>query len=569
MRTVLRNIICSLICFVLIASPASAQTTAVMQMKWEGDYQENSSPKLIITFKTPANYISRVTGVMYPFNTTDSLSSYVRMTEVTVNGSQEMKIIFKITNSLDVPEAPEGKYKIRLQGNGHMSSWNEDTVFVITPDNIKAYLSDFNSSESALSLLSDTLEKMIKALQLSPDAERLNDRILSMLDMRAEDFQGAFKTLEDIRNAYITSDVIVYLAQDGAQADVLQTKIKNSAKSAALNINDEDYKKYYSIVYDSLINYEDDIKTASDLRTAVGKILAVPVINASPTEDMEGKVKKYASAIGISKDYISRFDDDFDAEQKKKILNQLYNKGFTDSDTIASTFKNAIDNPPAVGGTATDTNDKGSSVGGSEKKENYKIEISDKPLPSSKNFYDCKNNHWAYSYVTALADKGIINGYTDGGFKPEKTVSREEFVKMIISATGLYDKNADCEFLDVAKDTWYYNYIASAYRNNIISGINEDFFGVGNMLTREDASVIATRIISKFSYITEPEQEKGFSDFNSISDYAKESVQILSKIRIINGFEDGTYRPKGFLTRAEASKIIYMIRTYLTESEED
>ena len=568
MRTVLRNIICSLICFVLIASPASAQTPAVMQMKWEGDYQENSSPKLIITFKTPANYISQVTGVMYPFNTTDSLSSYVHMTEVTVNGSQEMKIIFKITNSLD---APEGKYKILLQGNGYMSdnSRKEDTVFVITPDNIKAYLSIFNSSESALSLLSDTLENMIKALQLSPDAERRNDRILSMLDMRKDDFQNSFKTLEDIRNAYIVSDVIVYLSQADAQADVLQTKIENSAKSAALNINDEDYKKYNSIVYESLINYEDDIKTASDLRTAVGKILAVPVINASPTEDMEVNVKKYASSIGITEDYITKFDDNFDSEQKKKILNQLYNKGFTDSDTIASTFKNAIDNPPAVGGTATDTNDKGSSVGGSEKKENYKIEISDKPLPSSKNFYDCKNNHWAYSYVTALADKGIINGYTDGGFKPEKTVSREEFVKMIISATGLYDKNADCEFLDVAKDTWYYNYIASAYRNNIISGINEDFFGVGNMLTREDASVIATRIISKFSYITEPEQEKGFSDFNSISDYAKESVQILSKIKIINGFEDGTYRPKGFLTRAEASKIIYMIRTYLTESEED
>ena len=568
MRTVLRNIICSLICFVLIASPASAQTTAVMQMKWEGDYQENSSPKLIITFKTPANYISQVTGVMYPFNTTDSLSSYVHMTEVTVNGSQEMKIIFKITNSLD---APEGKYKILLQGNGYMSdnSRKEDTVFVITPDNIKAYLSIFNSSESALSLLSDTLENMIKALQLSPDAERRDARILSMLDMRKDDFQNSFKTLEDIRNAYIVSDVIVYLSQADAQADVLQTKIENSAKSAALNINDEDYKKYNSIVYESLINYEDDIKTASDLRTAVGKILAVPVINASPTEDMEVNVKKYASSIGITEDYITKFDDNFDSEQKKKILNQLYNKGFLDSGAIAKAFKYSVDNPPAIGGTATDTNDKGSSVGGSEKKENYKIEISDKPLPSSKNFYDCKNNHWAYSYVTALADKGIINGYTDGGFKPEKTVSREEFVKMIISATGLYDKNADCEFLDVAKDTWYYNYIASAYRNNIISGINEDFFGVGNMLTREDASVIATRIISKFSYITEPEQEKGFSDFNSISDYAKESVQILSKIKIINGFEDGTYRPKGFLTRAEASKIIYMIRTYLTESEED
>lgn len=568
MRTVLRNIICSLICFVLIASPASAQTTAVMQMKWEGDYQENSSPKLIITFKTPANYISQVTGVMYPFNPTDILLPYVRMTEVTVNGSQEMKIIFKITNSLD---APEGKYKILLQGNGYMSdnSRKEDTVFVITPDNIKAYLSIFNSSESALSLLSDTLENMIKALQLSPDAERRNDRILSMLDMRKDDFQNSFKTLEDIRNAYIVSDVIVYLSQADAQADVLQTKIENSAKSAALNINDEDYKKYNSIVYESLINYEDDIKTASDLRTAVGKILAVPVINASPTEDMEVNVKKYASSIGITEDYITKFDDNFDSEQKKKILNQLYNKGFLDSGAIAKAFKYSVDNPPAIGGTATDTKDKGSSVGGSEKKENYKIEISDKPLPSSKNFYDCKNNHWAYSYVTALADKGIINGYTDGGFKPEKTVSREEFVKMIISATGLYDKNADCEFLDVAKDTWYYNYIASAYRNNIISGINEDFFGVGNMLTREDASVIATRIISKFSYITEPEQEKGFSDFNSISDYAKESVQILSKIKIINGFEDGTYRPKGFLTRAEASKIIYMIRTYLTESEED
>ena len=80
-------------------------------------------------------------------------------------------------------------------------------------------------------------------------------------------------------------------------------------------------------------------------------------------------MKKYASSIGITEDYITKFDDNFDSEQKKKILNQLYNKGFLDSGAIAEAFKYSVDNPPAIGGTATDTNDKGSSAGGSEKKE--------------------------------------------------------------------------------------------------------------------------------------------------------------------------------------------------------
>ena len=156
-----------------------------------------------------------------------------------------------------------------------------------------------------------------------------------------------------------------------------------------------------------------------------------------------------------------------------------------------------------------------------------------------------------------MKESGIIAGYPDGSFRPEQTVSREEFVKMAVTASGLYQQGLKCDFSDAEEGAWYDSYIASAYRAGIVTGMTENTFGIGTDITREDVAVIVYRILKESEGAETAETAGDFADFEEISEYARESVSALAEKKILNGYEDGTFRPKAYLTRAEAAKIIY------------
>ena len=64
-------------------------------------------------------------------------------------------------------------------------------------------------------------------------------------------------------------------------------------------------------------------------------------------------------------------------------------------------------------------------------------------------FWDLPKSHWAFEYVADLADRGVINGYEDGSFKPEKTVSRAEWAKIMVDAAGLTVNDNSVNFIDL------------------------------------------------------------------------------------------------------------------------
>ena len=96
------------------------------------------------------------------------------------------------------------------------------------------------------------------------------------------------------------------------------------------------------------------------------------------------------------------------------------------------------------------------------------------------------------------------------------------------------------------------DYITAASRNGIINGIGGGLFGVDDEITREDAAVVLGRYLNL--------QSRGsavrFSDSDQISDYAKEYVDLCSQNGIVNGYEDGSFRPKASITRGEAAAIL-------------
>ena len=154
--------------------------------------------------------------------------------------------------------------------------------------------------------------------------------------------------------------------------------------------------------------------------------------------------------------------------------------------------------------------------------------------------------------IEGLYKKGAISGTGNDEFKPEREVTREEFVKMLLNAMDYKIENGSSEFGDVAPDEWYAPYVYSATQNGLVNGISDGTFGVGMSITREDAAVLIWRVAGE-----NPTDENEYSDGAEVSDYAKTAVSWLKNTGIVAGYEDGTFKPKNLISRAETAKILW------------
>lgn len=173
-------------------------------------------------------------------------------------------------------------------------------------------------------------------------------------------------------------------------------------------------------------------------------------------------------------------------------------------------------------------------------------------------FSDVPDSHWAYESIRILYKNGIVNGNENSRFEPERTVQREELVKMLVCAFQINDEAEDykCGFKDVLPDSWFYNYVAAAKEYGIVNGISEDEFGAGIPVTRQDAVVMAYNAASFRSYNIPNVREITFEDSEDIGEYAKSAVSAIAGAGVINGY-DGRFYPEKNITRAEAAKMIY------------
>ena len=173
-------------------------------------------------------------------------------------------------------------------------------------------------------------------------------------------------------------------------------------------------------------------------------------------------------------------------------------------------------------------------------------------------FKDIALTHWAYIAVETLSKQGVVSGY-EGCFRPEAPITREESVKLIISALGIFVcEGGEHPFSDVKSTDWFNDYVAAAYKNSIINGISENEFGTGRNITRQDFAVIIYNAVKKNTELPLTEF-KSFSDDDRISDYAAEAVYTLKGLSVINGRDNNMFEPKENISRAEAAQIIYKV----------
>lgn len=126
----------------------------------------------------------------------------------------------------------------------------------------------------------------------------------------------------------------------------------------------------------------------------------------------------------------------------------------------------------------------------------------------AKTFSDVKNTKYATS-VDILSTLKIVDGYQDGTFKPNNTITRAELSKLIIVSLGK-EKTAESlkgstSFNDVAANSWASGYINCASSLNIIKGYPDGSFKPSNPVTYVEA---ATMLLRSLNYTRELESEK-------------------------------------------------------------
>ena len=175
-------------------------------------------------------------------------------------------------------------------------------------------------------------------------------------------------------------------------------------------------------------------------------------------------------------------------------------------------------------------------------------------------FADVSNVYWAKESIERLFRMGIISGVGERRFEPDRNITREEFTKILIEAFDFNEQEGTVKFNDVDTSEWDNKYKAIAQSLEVINGIGDNKFGIGELITRQDMAVMAYRAANASGIIIPKAKEaKVFADEIKISEYAKEAVKSMHEADIINGVGGELFSPNDNATRAQAVKIIYML----------
>ena len=184
--------------------------------------------------------------------------------------------------------------------------------------------------------------------------------------------------------------------------------------------------------------------------------------------------------------------------------------------------------------------------------------VNPEPQPAAPLYSDLDRAAWAEAAIVSLSEKQIVSGYGDGTFLPGNTITREEFVKLVVLAFGLQtDAAAQPVFSDVSADSWYAPYLAAAKDAGIVRGYADGTFGVGAPISRQDIAVMLYRAAEDMDKTLRADvEEAAFTDGAQIGDYAAAAVKALQRAGVVSGTPEGKFEPARHATRAEACVMV-------------
>lgn len=189
-------------------------------------------------------------------------------------------------------------------------------------------------------------------------------------------------------------------------------------------------------------------------------------------------------------------------------------------------------------------------------------------------FTDVSRSDWYYQFVDYVTSKGYFNGVADKTFAPAENMTRAMFVTVLFRFDGAKGDRSQSAFTDVAPGEWYTDAINWAAANRIVDGVGDGKFAPNDPITRAQMCTMIERYLALYKKawkVTLPEtgSVSVMVDENAIPAYALAAVKQCQRHGLVNGFEDGTFRPNELSTRAQVAAVIYRMSFLVQNAKPD
>lgn len=367
------------------------------------------------------------------------------------------------------------------------------------------------------SFASDALTGRLATLVvINPDkslADFATDGVVAWADQYALESDGSFEFVIDMTYASSGEGYGVYVTASGADGVLLNTTF-NYAKGE---------------IDTALTEVLNDI----ELKAAMDKFIRETAAHAL-TE--------------IDDDLV---DDYIDLEHETKVADKMLDYiPYDDMDEFADKLRDAVDAQEKAERKASN----GGTGGG---KINIVVDpdlIVDEKADVSP-FYDIADDYWGKASILYLYQKDIVAGQGDGYFRPDDTVTRAEFVQMVVKAFGFGMKGEEAKFEDVTSADWFSKAVQIAYSNGVVNGTSATTFSPNSNITRQDMMTIlanAAKAVGK----TLTSGSTAFTDAGDIASYAQSAVAEMVGSGVVSGYTDGSVKPLNNASRAEAAAML-------------
>lgn len=165
---------------------------------------------------------------------------------------------------------------------------------------------------------------------------------------------------------------------------------------------------------------------------------------------------------------------------------------------------------------------------------------------------------WKLGYFEEAVLGGLFSGNGDGTFSPTKSITRAEFVTALAKMGGYSNdtiKTFGTPSYADAKSGWYANYVAWAEKTGYVNGYSDGTFRPNNEISREEMCTV----LARFGNLSSSGSSTQFSDHSKISSWAKDAVYACKELGIVSGNSStasAAFSPKNSTQRCEAAKVL-------------
>lgn len=174
----------------------------------------------------------------------------------------------------------------------------------------------------------------------------------------------------------------------------------------------------------------------------------------------------------------------------------------------------------------------------------------------TKTFNDIKGN-FAQKEIEQLANRAIIAGTSATTYSPNDNITRGQFAAILGRSLGQFSTQTS-PFTDI-KGSIFEEEITLLNELGLVLGVTSNKFGINATITREQAVTIFDRVLDHYGYKGNTAPTHSFKDVHEVSNFAKDSVNRLAGLGVINGMPDGTFQPQGAVTRAQMAKMMWQV----------